>query len=279
LCQDRNAAYVTTFQTVFPNLVLSQKWIQRLANTVLPEKRPFDNYRWDMGSPQEEEFAILNLQPYSYYKFYIFPKDYDRIWRDELPFFRLDDRVKETWKARYLELIRKAMIHTQGSRYIGKNPCNIYRISELRAMFPNAKFIFIYRNPYKVTESLYGFSHSIIPGIQLQSSDGLPDRERIVNLYKETMEHYFRVRSEINPANLMEFSYEEMLKDIPGKIKEIYEKFGIDGFDRVLPSIRNYLDNLGMEDRKPLVISEEIREILDREAGAIFRELGYPPGH
>ena len=43
LCQDPQAGYVTTFQGVFPNLVLTQKkWMKAFTNRILPKKRPFD---------------------------------------------------------------------------------------------------------------------------------------------------------------------------------------------------------------------------------------------
>ena len=275
LCEDRDAAYVTTFHTVFPNLVLSQKWLKKLTNFFLPEKRPYDNYTWDMDSPQEEEFAIFNLQPYSFYKFFLFPKDFDRIYNEELPFTGFSSGKKENWKKRYLDLIRKTILDTGGKRYVGKNPCNIYRILTLKEMFPDAKFIFIYRNPYKVVESLYGFAHSIIPGIQLQESSGLPDRERIVKLYCDSMREYFRVRPEIDPENLMEFAYEDMCKDIPGTIRKIYEKFGMNGFEEALPRMSSYLNGGGKNDRVSPQIPPEIYQLLNRYAPDIFLELDY----
>jgi hypothetical protein len=275
LCQDPNASYVTTFQTVFPHLVLSHNWLKMIADWLLPEERPFDNYNWSMDSPQEEEFALTSLQSNSYYNFYLFPNDYDEIYKNEFYTENLSPVHKQIWKRQYRKLIQKAIVNIGGERYIGKNPCSLARISVLREMYPDAKFIFIYRNPYKVVESLYGFIYSIFPGVQLQTPAGIPDRDRIVSLYCETLRHYFKVRSEIDSSNLIEFAYEDMCRDIPGTIREIYSKLQLRGFEHALPRITSYLNDNGSNDRKPLVIPSETYRLLNQRAPDIFHELGY----
>jgi hypothetical protein len=275
LCLDPKASYVTTYQTVFPHVALSQNWLKWIVNRLLPTERPFDNYSWGMDSPQEEEFALTSLQSNSYYNFYLFPNDYDNIYEHEFYFDHLNGPQKEFWKKQYKKLVQKAIVCKGGDRYIGKNPCSIPRISVLKEMFPDAKFIFIYRNPYKVVESLYGFVYSIFPGVQLQTPKGIPDRERMVSLYCDSMRYYFKTRSEIDPSNLIEFSYEDMCKDIPGKIKEIYTKFGLEGYDKTLPLIYAYMNSGGKNDRRSPEIPSEIYQLLNQKAPDILRELGY----
>ena len=173
MCQDPHAGYVTTFQAVFPNLVLTRyKWMKRIANWALPKKRPFDSYPMDMDFPQEEEFGLMSLQPKSIYKIFYFPKDYNDIYETDLYFERLSDESRKCWEKEYLNLIDRAMINTGGERYLSKNPCNIFRIRTLISLFPDARFIFIYRNPYTVVESVYRFVNAILPGSELQHLEG-----------------------------------------------------------------------------------------------------------
>ncbi len=165
LCQDKRAGYVTTFQGVFPNLVLTQKkWLKRFTNTILPKNRPFDGYSMDMDFPQEEDFAMMSLQPRSIYKMFYFPKDYNDIYKKELHFEYLPETDRKHWKKKYLSLVHKAMKNTDGVRFISKNPCNIFRIKTLMELYPDARFIFMYRNPYSVVESLYRFANEVLPG-------------------------------------------------------------------------------------------------------------------
>jgi hypothetical protein len=276
LCLDDRAGYTTTFQTVFPHLVLGHKWLKKLTNRFLPPGRPFDSYAWSMDTPQEEEFAMFNLQPVTFYKFFLFPKDFEKILQTEFYYDDLDPVSREEWKREYTELIRKALLNTHGTRFISKNPCNLGRIAVLQKMFPGAKFIFIHRDPYKVTESLYGFFHSILPGIQLQTPEGIPARKHITDLYCRIMRRYFREKAMIAPANLVELSYEDLVKDIPGMIRKIYDKFGLEGFDRVTEKIRLYSLSNDVTQRKPLAIAEETCRLLNQDARDIFETLGYP---
>ncbi len=276
LCLDPKAAYVTTFHAVFPNLVLSQTWLKKLTNLILPANRPFDNVPWDMDSPQEEEFALFNMQPVSFYKFFLFPEQYDEIYEHHFSFKNYPENVISNWKKQYQMLMRKAMINTHGVRYIGKNPCNLPKVRLLKEMFPDAKFIYISRNPYKVVESLYQFFHSIIPGIQLQESSGLPDRQRIAKLYADAADEYLLIKSIIPPANLAEIRYEDLLKDLPGTIRQIYADMGFEGYNEVLPHLRSYLDTIDKCNLKIVEVPDETKAIVNQVARSSIEKLGYP---
>jgi hypothetical protein len=205
LCQDPESAYTTTFQTVFPNLILTQSWwLKPLVNQFLPARRPYDYVSMDMDFPQEEDFGMMNIQPATIYKFFLFPAEFDRIIEDELFTGRLPSYKVSQWKEAYRSMITKAIFNTGGIRYIGKNPCHLTRIGLLREMFPDAKFIFIHRHPYKVVESLYHFILSIFPGVQLQDIPPSFTREKVVMLYKQIMDAYLVDRHQIPASNLIE---------------------------------------------------------------------------
>ena len=169
MCSDPESAYTTTFQTVFPNIVLTQSWwLKPVINFFVPVRRPYDNVSMDMDFPQEEDFGMMNIQPSTIYKFFLFPTEFDKIISNELFTGDLSPEAISLWKEAYHEMIAKAVFNTGGTRYIGKNPCHLGRIPLLLEMFPDAKFIFIHRHPYKVIESLYHFILSVFPGVQLQ---------------------------------------------------------------------------------------------------------------
>ena len=126
LCKDQRAGYVTTFQGIFPNLVLAgNKWLKAFTNRILPRERPFDSFPMDMDFPQEEEFAMMSLQPRSFYKIFYFPKDFNDIYEKDLYFERLPEADRKRWKKEYINLINKAMLNKKGRLYISKNPCNM----------------------------------------------------------------------------------------------------------------------------------------------------------
>jgi hypothetical protein len=276
LCQDKRAGYVTTFQGVFPNLVLTQKkWLKEFTNTILPKNRPFDGYSMDMDFPQEEDFAMMSLQPRSIYKMFYFPKDYNEIYKKELNFEVLPETERKRWEKKYLSLVHKAMKNTGGVRFISKNPCNIFRIKTLMQLYPDARFIFIYRNPYSVVESLYRFANEVLPGSELQHLEGGIPREYFARLYKDALHEYMNVRETIKPGNLIEIRYEDFKKQPVEMIQDIYRQFNMPGIKEALPLMEKYLSRNKPDGRQPYTIEPETYHLVNGYAGDILTRLEY----
>ena len=61
---DKHFGYTTTYQTVFPNLMLwGQPFFKKNMAFLMPDKRPTDNMELKVDLPQEEEFALSNMMP------------------------------------------------------------------------------------------------------------------------------------------------------------------------------------------------------------------------
>ncbi len=276
LCQDKRAGYVTTFQGVFPNLVLTQKkWLKEFTNMILPKNRPFDGYSMDMDFPQEEDFAMMSLQPRSIYKMFYFPKDCNDIYKKELHFEDLPETERKHWKKKYLSLVHKAMKNTDGVRFISKNPCNIFRIKTLMELYPDARFIFIYRNPYSVVESLYRFANEILPGSELQHLEGGIPREYFARLYKDALHEYLNVRETIRPGNLIEIRYEDFKKQPVEMIRDIYRQFNMPDIEEALPRMESYLSRNKPDGRQPYTIEPETYFLVNNYAADIITRLEY----
>jgi hypothetical protein len=276
LCQDPQAAYTTTFQTVFPNLVLTQSWwLKPVVNMFLPPERPYDNVSMDMDFPQEEDFGMMNLQPTTIYKFFIYPGDFDRIVSEELFTARISPEKLALWKAAYRSMMVKAIFNTGGIRYIGKNPCHLARIGLMLEMFPDAKFIFIHRHPYKVIESLYHFILSIFPGVQLQDIPDTYTRQTVVDLYRKSLDAYFSTRSLIPPENLIEIKLDDFQMDIAGNMHKVYEKFNLGDYLQVSGRIDKFIAANPAPDRNAVPPSPETIRLVKEQAGHIIQQLGY----
>jgi hypothetical protein len=276
LCQDPESAYVTTFQTVFPNVMLTQAWwLKPFTNLFLPEKRPFDNVRMDMDFPQEEEFGMMNIQSHTIYKFFLFPGDFDSIIEEELFTANLPAEELSAWKKHYSGMIAKAMVSSGGRRYIGKNPCNLTRIALLKEMYPNAKFIFIHRDPREVLESFYRFIHSIFPGVQLQDVPASFSREKVAGLYEKIVNTYLSERDKLDASDLVEISMADFLQDPKGHLRTIYKTFDLGDFSRALPAIEKYLSENPYPVHEPYRATPETEMLVEQHAAVIAEKLGY----
>jgi hypothetical protein len=274
---DPDAAYTTTFQAVFPNVALTQgAWLKPIINALLPEKRPIDNVHMDMDNPQEEEFGLVNLHALSFYNFFIYPEDFDRIVGEELSPDSYAAKELETWKKRYLELIKKSMLNTGGTRYISKNPCNIPRIPLLKEMFPGSKFIFIYRDPYTVVESFFLFVCEIYPGVQLQPVPPEFNREKAAIFYADMMRRYFTLRETLPADDLVEIRMEEFVRDPLGRMAELYPLLGLGEFSQEDKCRKKFLSGQEEVQKKHFEVPEETVRLVNKYAPDILERLGYP---
>lgn len=276
LCQDNEAAYTSTFHTVFPNLVLTQaKWLKPLANYIGPSKRPFDNVDMDMDFPQEEEFGLMNLQPHSIYKFFLFPNDFDQIIQNEVFTAELSDKEMKKWKKHYSNLLAKALINSKGTRFISKNPCNITRIKLLKEMYPGAKFIFIYRNPYKVVESFYRFILEVYPGVQLQGVPADFSRKNVARMYDLIMRSYLKEREYFSDSEIIEIRMEDFIADIKGNLQDLYDKFSLGNFGLVEKDIDAYLEKNKRLSNDKYNVQKETIDLVNQKFPDIVKILGY----
>jgi hypothetical protein len=276
MCCDPRAGYTTTFQVVFPHSTITQAWwLKKLTNILLPPSRPFDNISMDMDFPQEEEYGMTAMQPDSLYNIFTFPRDFDSIVMNEFYTGKFKPDQLKRWQKNYLRLMKKAMLNTSGERYISKNPCSLGRIELLLSMFPDAKFIFIYRSPYQVAESLYRFMLAIFPGTQLQGVPGDFNREKIVKLYAEIMNQYFLSRPAIPQGQLIEIKMEDMVRDKFRYLERIYSDLKISGFEQAKPYFRDYLSGISDYSREPYDVPEETYHLMNQYASDIITSLGY----
>lgn len=233
LSLDPNAAYVSTYQSVFPNhSLVNSFWMKKLAAIVASEERPVDKIRINMDSPQEEEMALGNLQSISFYNFFYFPNQLEKFKKEALLFDGLSDQQIEGWEKMYRSIMKKAIIRTGGQRFISKNPPNIFRIPQLLKMFPDARFLYIYRNPYKVLSSFILFMDLVIKEVGFQKTDRINFDKQLFSLFKDALEKYEIDKMNIPKENLLEIKYEDFKNDPISEIETIYSQFKLADFER-----------------------------------------------
>ncbi len=233
LCLDPNAAYVSTYQSVFPNHALVNSfWMKKLAAKVASEERPVDKIRINMDSPQEEEMALGNLQSISFYNFFYFPNQFEKFKKETLFFDGLSDQQIKVWEKMYRNIIKKSIIRTGGQRFISKNPPNIFRIPQLLNMFPDARFLYIYRNPYRVLSSFILFMDQVIKEVGFQKTDRVNFNKQLFSLFKNALDKYEIDKNIIPKENLLEIKYEDFKKDSISEIETIYSQFKLADFER-----------------------------------------------
>lgn len=243
LSQDKQFGYNTTYQTVFPHLMLfGQPFFKKMATLAMPAKRPTDNMELSVDQPQEEEFALLNMTPCNFYNFWIYPR-YTQEYSKKFLLFE-DATPEETahFKKIFERLVKIALWNTGGERFLSKNPPHTGRIRVLLEMFPNAKFIYLMRNPYTVFESTRNFFINTIRPLELQNATDDEIVDNIVKVYKDLYFRYQADKSLIPEGNLIEIKFEDFEQDALAMTRKIYDTLSLPGFEQARPAIEAYIN-------------------------------------
>lgn len=242
LSKDKHFGYNTTYQTVFPNLMLfGQSFFKKSTSLLMPDKRPTDNMELQVDLPQEEEFALSNMIPYTFYNFWFFPKHMMEYCDRYLLFNNLSQTEYETFRNAFEKLIKISLWNTKGTQFLSKNPPHTGRIPQLLEMFPNAKFIYLMRNPYTVFESTRSFFTNTIKPLQLQEITPEQLQDNIVQVYSKLLHKYEADKHLIPEGNLLEIKFEDFEADAMSQTERVYQSLSLPGFEEARPEIEAYL--------------------------------------
>jgi hypothetical protein len=276
LCQDRRFGYVSALQVIAPDMFyVAGEPFKALLRMGTPKNRLIDNMSWSIDGPQEEEMALGNLSPYSLYHLWSFPKN-AREYFDRYAIFKdVSSDVIETWKEKYLEVLKTATYNMRGRHLVIKNPANTGRIPILLDLFPHAKFIFLHRDPYEVFLSTRNLYKKALPHSQLQEISDEEINANILTFYKDLMQHYLNDRDLIPPRNLIEVGYRDLDKTPLPVMRRIYNSLNFWPYTRVRRRLRRYVDLLKDYQKNSYQISPVDIANVNRHWKFVFEEWGY----
>ncbi|QCO55081.1 sulfotransferase [Pseudorhodobacter turbinis] len=235
--------YPNTYQVVNPYTFLTTENVTtRMFPWLVPEKRPMDNMALKFDSPQEDEFAPLLMTLTSLYLGISFPRrmaHYDRY----MTFRGVDPAELAAWKAAFLTFCKKLSLGDT-RRLLIKSPPHTARIRILLDMFPDARFIHIHRDPYRVFQSQRHFFDTAGWYSYLQKPDLTAIDEGILRRHETMYDAYFDDLPLIPQGNFHEIRFDALEADPVGEIAKTYEALSLDGFDSFAPVLRRYVDGL-----------------------------------
>ncbi|MEA2069831.1 MAG: sulfotransferase [Asgard group archaeon] len=242
LSHDKSKGYVSNLEAYAPHFFLGfEKFTTWLIESSLPETRPMDNVVMGSEEPTEEEYAIGAMDKYGFYNGFIFPKNFE-LYSNYNSFDNCSQKDVENWKETYDYFVKKMTLKYNGKRLFLKNPANTYRIKYLLEMYPNAKFIHIYRNPYKMYASILKFFRSVFEIYALQTWKDEDLQKGILENYQEMYEKFLEQRKLIPDDRLVEIKYEEFIKEPLGHINKIYRELDLNGYEKYEPDFKAYIE-------------------------------------
>ncbi len=274
---DSSFGYCTTYHTVIPEAFLASEKITRpLVESSLPPTRPQDNVELHPDTPQEEEYALGALSPYSFYNGWIFPQNMNFYYRC-VTFKDTPAYIEEEFKKTYSYFLKKITLYNKGKRLVLKNPSNTARIKQLLELFPNSQYINLIRNPYTLYVSMMRFVQITIPLYSVQSHPTIEQAEdEMIQLYADMYQNYLDQRNLIPNGNLVEIKYEELAAKPKETIEQIYKDLKLNSYDKAKQSIlkhiesqKNYKTNTQMQ------LSDDIKDKLSKRWAHVFKAFDY----
>ena len=274
--QDEQFGYCTTYQTVFPHLMLlGYGFFSTLTKLFMPNTRATDKMELGVDVPQEEEVALSNMTPLSNYHFLSLPQRMEH-WRDKALLLNgLTDDERKEWQEAQKKLMRISLKVQNKRTFLSKNPPHTARIKAILEMWPDAKFIYLVRNPYTVFESTRNFFTKTIASTTLQPFDKEAYELEVLKTYKALYERYEAEKQLIPEGNLFEVRFEDFEADPIALTEQIYKQLRLGDFEAVRGKMEAYVGTKRGFKKNKYSYDERTIALVDEWCGDAIKQWGY----
>lgn len=223
--------------------LLSLDKLNKILSIFVPGKRPQDDVRVTLDDPAEDEQPLCTTTTRSSIHSFFFPKN--RLYFRKYHLFEgISEEEKQKWKQDYLYLLKGISFYSKKKKLLLKNPHNTGRVRELLELFPQAKFVFIHRDPYTVFRSTRKLYNLMISSQFLQHCSQREIEKLILEDNAKILHKYLSERALIPKGHLVEISFDELANTPMATMENIYTSLEISGFEAASPHMIEYLDSV-----------------------------------
>ena len=146
-------------------------------------------------------------------------------------------------------------------------------------MFPDAKFVYIQRNPYVVFESTKHLHKTSMKLVQLQDLDDETLTKHILEIYHGMINRFLDEQPLIPKENYYEVRYEDLERKPMELVESIYKTLEIPGFDQAKGPIQAYIESQKEYQKNKFEFSGKSIEMVQKHWRFALDKWGYePPG-
>ncbi len=261
----------------FSNCILLKPLLRRIQRNLLKDARPMDNMEYTLDLPMEEVFAQATISTQAITHMLVFPDGGNGARYIETAFIDEQDeaRIQEWWKA-YSYIIKKVTYLYEGKQLVLKSPENSCRSGELKRRYPGAKFINIYRNPYKIIMSAIKMFKDEM-GLLCLNNPAPP--EVIENVAIDLCARIYRKLipelENMPEEDHIDICYEDFCKDPESFMKQIYDKLGLEGYEEAKPYFEEYIKSQEGYQKNVFTLDPALRDKINQKLGFYFEYYGY----
>ncbi|HUO25350.1 MAG TPA: sulfotransferase [Candidatus Aquilonibacter sp.] len=272
-CCDEGFGFPSTYACMNPaHFLLSEASFQQ-KTAKQPTLRPMDNMKYSWASPQEDEFALLCLGAPSPYEALLAPslmRDPERL----LDLRRRSGEEQERWAQTIRQFLRLLTVQ-QGKAMVLKSPPHGFRLPLLPALFPDARFVIIERNPYEVFASNLKLWRTLLEMYSLENFSTEEIEAFVLAAYIIHEKAIFEGARNLAKAKLARVRYEKLAADPLGELERIYSELELEGFGEAQPALRKHLARVAEHQRNRFVLSGGQKAAAEEKWGSLIGEKGY----
>ena len=277
LASDPNLAYPTTYECFFPNhFLLTEGALPKVFKILLPKKRPQDDVPVGFDRPQEEEFAMIMLGEGSPYNTMAWPR-HGPAQSEYLDLKGVSEAGKKDWADRFMWFYRRLALKHGGKPLVMKSPANAARLKLLTKLFPDARFIYLARNPLKVFPSTVKLWRALYSTQGLHNPPYLDSwlDDYVLDIFQRLTEAYEEDRHLIPKDRLVELRYEDLVKDPLATMRDLYARLDIGDFAAAEPSMQAYLDAQQEHRVSEYEMPKRLKQKIVARLGPFIDRFGY----
>ena len=266
----------TTYQCFFPSHFLLTGPLARFwFNLFQPKTRPQDNVAVGFDRPQEEEFALCNLGLGSIYMTWALPHQ-GPVDLDYLSLRDLSPAERRNWIETFLWFLRR-VAYRQKKRLVLKTPQHTARLRLLIELFPDARFIYIARNPLTLFPSTMRLWKSMnsIQGLENPPRDDPWLEPFLIDLFMDLFRYYEEDRALIPENQLIEIAYEDLVADPKAELRRVYKHLDLGDFARAEAAVDGYLSRTRDYQTNAYELPAEKRALILERWAPYIERFGY----
>jgi hypothetical protein len=276
LSQSPQFGIVSPVATGIPHdLLIIGKLFKPWLEKSIPKDRLIDRVAVRADSPQEDEFGIANMIPVSFLHGLYFPKYFERNFHKGIFQEQWRDKEVSSWINASTSYLRKVYLDQHRRQLLVRNPAYTARVPMLRQLWPQSRFIHIYRNPYRVFPSMRNYFEKLLPAYAMQDYQQVDIEKTILHTYKDLMTKLKSDLGQTPEDQYIEVCYEKLEESPLEQLEIIYRHLGLPGFKESKPLFERYLDGIRGYSKNVYDQSQQEKVLIRAHWGEIIEHYGY----
>ncbi|MBS4012492.1 MAG: sulfotransferase [Bacteroidetes bacterium] len=255
------------------SFLVSENYFRKIMSKVIGEKRPMDNVKLGPDEPQEDEYAIVKLVKGTALEKIFFRRNNNDFLAD-LKVSMENERLSENWEKSFSHFVSKLVYKNNGIALF-KNPFHSYRVRHLKALFPNAKFIHIHRNPLEVIPSTIRMwnivgSQNLLAGkwtdISYQSA---------IDMFNSLWGSIKLQTKDLDSESYCKVRFDELEADTVGVLKKLYSNLNLSFSDEFEKNVREFLLSVKTYEKNKYVLEQDKVDLIREGCNKFMNSYNY----